>query len=104
MGAVRAVRITGVIEGLSWLLLLFVAMPLKYAFGYPEAVRAVGSAHGFLFVAFVLLLLRAFAERSWSIRRGALLFLAALVPFGFLFVDKTLRAEEAELSEAEVPA
>ena len=96
MKTARAVRLTGIIEGLSWLLLLFIAMPLKYAFGYPMAVRVVGMAHGLLFTAFVLLLLRAHLDLGWTARRSVGLFLASLVPFGFLFVDRSLRAVEEE--------
>ena len=47
---------TGKIEGWSYLILLFIAMPLKYIFDMPLAVRIVGSAHGLLFVAYVILL------------------------------------------------
>lgn len=96
MHPARLVRLTGFVEGLSWLLLLFVAMPLKYALGYPMAVRVVGMAHGGLFMAFVLVLLRAHLELSWSMRRSTTLFLASLVPFGFVFVDRSLRSVEAE--------
>lgn len=100
MEPARLVRLTGLVEGLSWLLLLFVAMPLKYALGYPMAVRVVGMAHGVLFCAFVLVLLRAHLELGWSIRRSATLFLASLVPFGFFFVDRSLREDETAEAEA----
>lgn len=74
----------GRIEGYSWLLLLFVAMPMKYGLGMPMAVRIVGSLHGGLFVAFVAVLAVAFFRLKWPIKNAAALFLTALIPFGFM--------------------
>lgn len=91
MNVVRWLRFAGIVEGLSWLLLLFFAMPLKYGFGRPEAVQVVGLAHGVLFVTFVLLLGVCHLRRGWSIARSAMFFGAALLPFGFLLVDGRLR-------------
>jgi hypothetical protein len=51
-------RIIGFVEGLSFLILLGIAMPLKYFFGLPETVRVVGMAHGLLFVLYVLLVIQ----------------------------------------------
>ena len=53
---IRTLRILGNVEGVSYLLLLGVAMPLKYAFGLPLAVKIVGMAHGVLFLAYCALL------------------------------------------------
>lgn len=92
---VRAVRQVGRIEGFSWLLLLFVAMPLKYGFGQPWAVSWVGMAHGALFVLFVGVLGFAHLQLRWTVKRSALLFVSALLPFGFLWMDRHL-PEEAE--------
>ncbi|MEM1025607.1 MAG: DUF3817 domain-containing protein [Myxococcota bacterium] len=91
MDNVRLVRLVGFVEGCSWLLLLFVAMPLKYGFGQPWAVRVVGMGHGILFCLFVVVLLRAHLSERWGLVRSGILFLAALLPFGFLFVDRSLR-------------
>lgn len=90
MGDVKLVRWVGIVEGCSWLLLLFIAMPLKYAFGQPMAVRVVGMAHGVLFCLFVAVLLKAHLSQGWTMLKSAGLFLAALLPFGFIFVDRTL--------------
>ncbi|MBX3248571.1 MAG: DUF3817 domain-containing protein [Myxococcales bacterium] len=95
MRSVQTLRALGIIEGLSFLLLLFVAMPLKYAFAMPLAVRVAGMAHGVLFVGLVIALARVHVERDWTMRTSALVFLAALVPFGFLFIDRRLREEAA---------
>jgi integral membrane protein len=68
-------------------------MPLKYLAGQPEAVRMVGMAHGLLFVLYVLLVIMAAIERSWSFKKTVLAFLASLVPFGPFYADKKLFRE-----------
>ncbi len=82
-------------EGLSFVLLLFVAMPLKYWAGLPLAVRVVGSVHGLLFVAFVFALFRVAVEREWPARRWGLALLSSLVPFGTFAFDRSLKRELA---------
>lgn len=96
--SVRVVRLLSLVEGLSWLLLLFVAMPLKYGLDLPLAVRIAGSLHGLLFVLLVSAVGWAHFERRWPSTRSALVLLAALVPFGFLLVDRTLREEAQDRS------
>lgn len=87
VGRVRAI---GKIEGVSFLLLMGVAMPLKYLAGMPLAVTWVGWAHGVLFVAFVLVLLQAWAGGALSLGKSALAFVAALLPFGPFLIDRRL--------------
>lgn len=91
MSIVEKLRVTGLIEGVSFLLLLFLAMPLKYMAGYPEAVSVVGMAHGVLFMVYIFFLFLATYKASWSWGRAAFLFGAALVPFGPFLVDKKMR-------------
>lgn len=87
------VRVLGLLEGVSFLLLLGVAMPLKYLAGLPQAVRVVGSAHGLLFVLFVMAVLYAATQLRWSLARVAGALLAAVVPFGPFILDGHLRRE-----------
>lgn len=88
-------RIIGLVEGISFILLLFVAMPLKYMFGMPQFVRVVGMAHGVLFLVYLLFLLQATLAYSWTWARGLILFLSTLVPFGTFVADyKILRHEK----------
>jgi integral membrane protein len=79
-------------EGISYLVLLGAAMPLKYIWGKSEYVRMVGSAHGFLFVLFMVVLTYALINRAISIKQAAFAFLLSLVPFGtfFLSFDKSV--------------
>lgn len=81
---------TGHIEGVSYLVLLFVAMPFKYFLGMPEAVRITGSIHGILFVLFVGLLILMKERESLSLKTTAALFAASLVPFGTFFLNNIL--------------
>jgi len=96
MNELRQFRWVAFLEGLSFVLLLFVAMPLKYWANLPLAVRIVGSVHGLLFVVFVAALFRAAVERSWPPRRWGLAFFSSLVPFGTFVFDRSLRRELAE--------
>jgi len=80
-------RVTGWAEGISFLLLLGVAMPLKYLAGYPEAVRMVGMAHGVLFILYVLVAVQAAWEHRWSWQRTGWVLLASLLPAGPFFVE-----------------
>jgi integral membrane protein len=83
-------RIFGLLEGVSFLLLTGVAMPLKYLAGHPEAVRVVGMAHGVLFLAYIATIIHAYADYDWPVKRAAILLLAALLPFGPFIADRKL--------------
>jgi len=89
-------RLVGICEAISFLLLLVVAMPLKYLADMPLAVKLVGWAHGVLFISFVLLVLPAISQAGWPLRRGALLVGAALVPFGPFLADRSLKAAQTK--------
>ena len=82
--------LVGLLEGISYLVLLCIAMPLKYMADMPEAVRIAGMVHGVLFVLFMLLLLQVVIEYKWSIGKGFLAFAASIVPFGTFFLDRLL--------------
>ena len=88
---IKPLRILGNIEGVSYLLLLGVAMPMKYYFEMPMAVKIVGMAHGVLFVAYCVLLAFCLKRFNWSLKFGAYLFIATLIPFGTFVTDRKLR-------------
>lgn len=94
--AIEKLRHWSIIEGWSFVVLLTVAMPLKYLAGQPLAVKVFGWAHGVLFVTVCLLLLRAQWLARWSLVRGALVFAGALVPLGPFLLDRPLRRWAAE--------
>lgn len=91
VGRLRAV---GFVEGMSFLVLLFIAMPLKYGFGMPGAVRAVGSLHGFLWILFLASVVEVWLTQRWPLMRVAGAFVASVVPFGTFVLDRSLRREE----------
>jgi integral membrane protein len=89
-------RVVAIVEGISYLVLLGIAMPLKYAAGMPEAVRVVGMAHGILFVLLCAVLGVVWWRRRWSLARVAAVFASALVPVATFVMDRRLRRWAAE--------
>lgn len=84
-------RISGWLEGLSYLLLLGVAMPIKYVWGDPSWVSVVGMAHGLLFVLYVGLAFVLYDRENWSVKKLGYAMLASFLPFGpFVFDAKVL--------------
>ncbi len=91
IGRLRAV---GLIEGASFLLLLGIAMPLKYYAGMPMAVKVFGWIHGVLFILFCTALAQATRASGWNVIRAGTLLVASLLPFGTFVADKRLRRED----------
>ncbi|MEM1445915.1 MAG: DUF3817 domain-containing protein [Planctomycetota bacterium] len=84
-------RVISLVEGASYLLLLGVAMPLKYFADLPGAVHYVGWAHGLLFIALCLALLIAWLRVPLSFALSVGVFVAALLPFGPFVADRWLK-------------
>jgi integral membrane protein len=95
MTPLQHLRLVAFLEGTSFLVLLFIAMPLKYLAGLPLAVRIVGMVHGALFLVFLAALYRAGRDRRWPHRRWLIAFVASVVPFGTFMFDPSLRREIA---------
>jgi len=92
-------RFVGTIEGISFLVLLLIAMPLKYAAGIPEAVSVVGLVHGVLFVIYLAALAQTWSELKWPFSRAVLGGLAGVLPFGpWIFDAKVLRSSKISSS------
>jgi len=83
-------RILGFLEGISFLVLLGFAMPMKYAAGKPEYVKIIGMAHGVLFILFVLNTISVWAEYKWKARTALIVLLASIIPFGTFVADKKI--------------
>lgn len=75
-------------EGISLLLLFFIAMPLKYIWDMPQMVSVVGMAHGVLFLAYVVMAFMVYNELKWSLKRLAVVLLASIIPFGTFYIEK----------------
>ena len=95
MNPIRAFRMIALAEGMSFLILLFIAMPMKYMMGMPLAVRVVGLIHGLLFLLYVAQLAKLRTAYQWDNRFSLQAFIASILPFGTFLFDKYLREKEA---------
>ena len=94
MNQIRAFRVTALAEGVSFLTLLCIAMPMKYFMGMPEVVGVAGSIHGVLFVLYVGLLAILHVRQQWSFMFSLYALVASVIPFGTFMLDKHLREKE----------
>lgn len=90
-------KIIAIAEGISFLVLLLVAMPLKYMMQIPEPVKYVGWAHGVLFMLYGILLLQVFIVVKWSFIKTLVAFLVSFIPFGTFWLDARINKEIAEM-------
>ena len=97
MKSLSRFRAIAIIEGISYLVLLGIAMPLKYFAGRPEFVKYTGWVHGVLFVIFGLALIDVWISRKWSFGKVVTAFIASLLPFGTFVFDQQLKKEQAAL-------
>lgn len=95
MTSISTLRLLSIAEGISLLLLVLIAMPLKYALGMPLAVRIVGMIHGLLFLALLSSAAQTYFAREVSGGRLVKVMVWALLPFGFIFVERLLREPAA---------
>lgn len=86
------------IEGISTVILFFIAMPLKYipAIQWDLGVKYVGWAHGLLFIAYILLLIACWFTYKWSFKRLTIFFIASLIPLAPFWVERQLKKEIAQ--------
>lgn len=89
----KAFRIISFVEGLSFIALLFIAMPAKYAFDL-DLVRIAGPVHGALWMAFVPLLMMVGERQSWSSKFQRYAFITSIVPFGCFALERKFRLRE----------
>jgi len=104
MSDLKKFRLINKVEGYSYLLLLFIAMPLKYLFELPLATKVVGMAHGALFMAFIYQLIKVAKNTPFSKKETSTFFIASLIPFGSFYTDKLCveKLEELKLSRVKV--
>jgi integral membrane protein len=83
-------KIVSYLEGISYLLLLFVGVPLKYLSDVPDPswVKALGMPHGILFMAYIILAIVVRQIKNWDTKTTIIVLLASVVPFGTFYVDK----------------
>ena len=90
MSELQKFRLINKIEGISFIILIFIAMPLKYSFGYPMATKVVGMLHGMLVFAFIYQIIEAKKEAGFTLKETALYSILSLIPFGSFYTDKLL--------------
>ncbi len=88
--SVKQFKIVAILEGISFLVLLGIAMPIKYMLGQPEATQMVGMAHGILFIAYVLMVFLIRKQLNWNLKTTFLALTASVLPFGPFVMDKKL--------------
>ena len=81
-------RIVSFLEGVSYLLLLFIATPVKYLYDNPEYVKLLGMPHGLLFMLYVAIAIVIKKDFNWSCKDLGIVLLCAIIPFGTFYVDK----------------
>ena len=84
---IKTLRVISYLEGISYILLLFIAVPIKYYANDPSLVKLLGMPHGLLFVAFVILSLVNSKKYNWSFIKTVVVLISSIIPFGTFYVD-----------------
>jgi integral membrane protein len=81
-------RVISFLEGISYLLLLFIAVPIKYSQGDASYVKMLGMPHGILFMGYIVLAIVIQKQMQWNLKTLGIVVLASVIPFGTFYVDK----------------
>lgn len=87
-------RITSFLEGTSYLLLLFIAVPIKYLQGDASFVKMLGMPHGILFMLYIILAILIKKEMKWNTKTLGIVLVASILPFGTFYIDKKYFGKE----------
>ncbi|GMQ23912.1 DUF3817 domain-containing protein [Algoriphagus sp. oki45] len=90
----RRFKWISILEGISFLLLLFIAMPLKYIYDFPQAVTYVGWAHGLLFILYIYVVFPTAQKLKWEFGRTFFALFASILPFGPFIFDRNLKKSQ----------
>jgi len=90
MSELQKFKLINKIEGISFLILLFVAMPLKYSFGFPIATKIAGMIHGLFVFAYIYQVIEAKKEAGLTGKEIAIYTILSLIPFGSIYTDREL--------------
>lgn len=86
-------RLASILDGVSYVTLLGIAMPLKYLAGFPVAVRVVGMLHGVFFISLCFLLFLALLDKKLTLKWCIIVFVCSLIPFAPFLLDRKLKAK-----------
>lgn len=81
-------KIVALLEGISYILLLFIATPIKYIYGNPGYVKMLGMPHGLLFMAYIIIAFMLKKDMKWMTKDFILILLASIIPFGTFYIDR----------------
>ncbi|MET2986590.1 DUF3817 domain-containing protein [Aureibaculum conchae] len=81
-------RVVSILEGLSYLILLFIAVPIKYLGNDESWVKMFGMPHGLLFVAYIVLAYLIKSEMKWGTKTFLIVLVASVIPFGTFYIDR----------------
>ena len=85
---IKIFRFVALLEGVSYILLLFIAVPIKYLLNDPTYVKLLGMPHGILFVGYIIFTVIGKNNLKWSYLEFFIVSAASLIPFGTFYVDK----------------
>jgi integral membrane protein len=89
--SIGRLRIIAFLEGISFLIILFVTMPMKYYFNLPQGNKIIGTLHGALFIIYILMTLNVHFEQKWKLTKTTWkVLLASIVPFGTFWIDNKI--------------
>lgn len=88
MNNTQLFKFLAIAEGISFLLILFITMPLKYIFHMPMPNKIVGMLHGFLFIAYVVMVFMVKDHFKWDTKKTIMALLASIIPFGTFYIEK----------------
>ena len=88
MSTLNIFRVIAFLEGVSYILLLFIATPIKYLFEEPKYVKLLGMPHGLLFIAYIAFAFLSKNKHKWASREFGQILLASIIPFGTIYIDR----------------
>lgn len=88
--SIKIYKIVSTLEAISFLLLLLIAMPLKYIWDLPQMVQIVGMAHGILFVLYVIGSYYMYEILNWKLKTLLLAILCSVIPFGPFYIERKM--------------
>lgn len=101
LAQLRRMRLASLFEGTTLVILISIAMPLKYMGGYPQATQIVGSVHGFAFLVYVWVVINTVSGGGWQSGEVLRLLVSAFIPFGAFFNIGFLRRKAAAVAARE---
>jgi len=91
---IQKFRILSILEGVSFLIILFITMPLKYLLSMGMPNKIIGTAHGILFIAYIVFAIFLKVEKNWDLKKTAIILACSVIPFGTFWMEKKyLRTE-----------